>query len=53
MTVHEGELTDDILAKFQVIVLTNSSLDEQLRIGDLTHKNNQKLIVVDTKGLFG
>ncbi|XP_066919835.1 ubiquitin-like modifier-activating enzyme 1 [Clytia hemisphaerica] len=53
VTVHEGELTDNFLTKFQVVVLTNSSLDEQLRISDLTHKNNQKLIVVDTKGLFG
>jgi len=53
VTVHEGELTEDILSKFEVVVLTNSSVEEQLKIGDYTHKNGQKLIVVDTKGLFG
>ena len=53
VTVHKGELTEDVLSKFEVVVLTNSSVDEQLKIGDYTHKNGQKLIVVDTKGLFG
>lgn len=51
--LHKGELTEDILSKFQCVVLTNSSLDEQLKIGEFTHKNNIKLIVVDTRGLFG
>uniref|UniRef100_A0A8C1F6C4 E1 ubiquitin-activating enzyme n=1 Tax=Cyprinus carpio carpio TaxID=630221 RepID=A0A8C1F6C4_CYPCA len=37
----------------QVVVLTNSSLDEQIRIGDFCHSNGIKLIVADTRGLFG
>jgi len=53
VSVHNGELSNDVLDRFQVVVLTNSTLDEQLRVGDYTHKNGQKLIVVDTRGLFG
>jgi len=53
VNVHEGELTENVLSQFQCVVLTNSALEDQLRIGDITHKNGQKLIVVDTKGLFG
>lgn len=53
VSVHSEALTEEFLSNFQVVVLTNSSLDEQLKIGDFTHKNGQKLIVVDTKGLFG
>lgn len=36
-----------------MVVLTNSSIEEQLRIGEFTHKNGIKVIVADTKGLFG
>lgn len=52
---HKGELDEQFLGNgdFQVIVLTNSSLEEQLRIGNLTHGKGIKLIVADTKGLFG
>nr|XP_039247456.1 ubiquitin-like modifier-activating enzyme 1 [Styela clava] len=51
--VHSGDLTDEILKKFQVVVLTNSNLEEQLRIGDFCHNNGIRFIVADTKGLFG
>lgn len=53
VSVHSGDLDENVLGKFQVVVLTNSSLEEQLRISELTHKNGQKLIIVDTRGLFG
>lgn len=38
---------------FKVVVLTNSSLDEQKRIGKFCHSKNIKFIVADTKGLCG
>ena len=53
VTLYDGELNEEFLSKFQVVILTNSSLEEQLRIGGYTHKNGQKLIIVNTKGLFG
>eukprot|EP00045_Choanoeca_perplexa_P013386 m.151731 g.151731 ORF g.151731 m.151731 type:complete len:1007 (-) comp16344_c0_seq1:68-3088(-) len=53
ISMHQGELTDDFVAKFQVVVLCDSSLDEQLRVNKITHANNKALIVADTKGLFG
>lgn len=53
INVHQDSLTNEVLAKFQVVVLADSSLEEQLRISDFTHSNGIKLIVADTRGLFG
>lgn len=35
-----------------MVVLTETSLDEQLRISELTHSKNIALIVADTRGVF-
>uniref|UniRef100_A0A673LDZ3 E1 ubiquitin-activating enzyme n=1 Tax=Sinocyclocheilus rhinocerous TaxID=307959 RepID=A0A673LDZ3_9TELE len=53
VTSFTGALTNESLTKFQVVVLTNSSLDEQMRVSDFCHSNGIKLIVADTRGLFG
>ncbi|XP_038128902.1 ubiquitin-like modifier-activating enzyme 1 [Cyprinodon tularosa] len=50
---HTGPLNEDLLLKFQVVVLTDSSLDDQKRFGEFCHKHGIKLIVADTKGLCG
>lgn len=49
---YTGELTQEILCKYRAVVLTNSSLEEQLRISELTHPADIALIVADTRGLF-
>lgn len=49
---YTGPLTDDFIKRFRVVVLTNSSLSEQLRISEITHNNNIALIVADVRGLF-
>uniref|UniRef100_A0A8D0D638 E1 ubiquitin-activating enzyme n=1 Tax=Sander lucioperca TaxID=283035 RepID=A0A8D0D638_SANLU len=46
-------LTEDYMTKFQVVVLTNSTLEEQLQVGEFCHSKGIKLIVADTRGLFG
>ena len=51
--LQKADLTDDFLLKFQCVVLTNSCLDEQLRISNFTHKKLIKFIVANTRGLFG
>lgn len=38
---------------FQVVVLTDSSLDDQKHFGELCHSRGIKLVVADTKGLCG
>ncbi|KAK5605800.1 E1 ubiquitin-activating protein [Crenichthys baileyi] len=53
VTAYTGVLTEDYLTKFQVVVLTNSSLDEQKHLGELCHSKGIKLVVADTRGLFG
>ncbi|XP_069501606.1 ubiquitin-like modifier-activating enzyme 1 [Ambystoma mexicanum] len=53
VTAYTGPLTEDFLIKFQVVVLTNSSIDEQLRVGEFCHDKSIKFIAADTKGLFG
>ena len=35
------------------MVLTNSPLEEQQRVGDFCHSNGIKLVIADTRGLFG
>ena len=45
-------LTEDFLTGFTVVVLTNSSLEEQLRIAEITRRHNVALIVASTPGLF-
>uniref|UniRef100_A0A1X7VSA6 E1 ubiquitin-activating enzyme n=1 Tax=Amphimedon queenslandica TaxID=400682 RepID=A0A1X7VSA6_AMPQE len=51
--VLKGELSEEKLKKYQVVVLTDSSLTDQVRIGEFCHSNDIKFIVCDTKGLFG
>lgn len=34
-------------------MLTNSTLDEQQHLGEFCHSKGIKLIVADTRGLFG
>uniref|UniRef100_A0A671UPM7 E1 ubiquitin-activating enzyme n=1 Tax=Sparus aurata TaxID=8175 RepID=A0A671UPM7_SPAAU len=53
VTAYTGALTEDYITKFQVVVLTNSSLEEQQHVGELCHSRGLKLIVADTRGLFG
>ena len=49
---YTGSLTPDFLCKFRVVVLTSSSLAEQMQISETTHANNIALIVADTRGIF-
>ncbi|XP_034028416.1 ubiquitin-like modifier-activating enzyme 1 [Thalassophryne amazonica] len=52
VNAYTGELTEDYLTQFQMVVLTNSTLDEQIQIGEFCHSKGIKLIVADTRGLF-
>ena len=38
---------------FQVVVLTQSSLEEQIWAGDFCHARGIKFLIADTRGLFG
>ncbi|MEQ2265361.1 hypothetical protein XENORESO_006189 [Xenotaenia resolanae] len=53
VSAHTGPLNEDLLQKYQVVVLTDSSLDDQKRFGDFCHTRGIKFIVTDTKGLCG
>jgi len=46
-------LTKEFVSQFQVVVLTQSSLEEQVQVGNLTHPLGIALIVADARGLFG
>ncbi|XP_021119388.1 ubiquitin-like modifier-activating enzyme 7 isoform X2 [Heterocephalus glaber] len=51
--VHPSDITEDLLLKFQVVVLTASKLEEQLMVGALCHKHGICFLVADTRGLVG
>ncbi|XP_039972402.1 ubiquitin-like modifier-activating enzyme 1 [Xiphias gladius] len=53
VSAHTAPLVDDLLLQYQVVVLTDSSLDDQRRFGELCHSHGIKFIVADTKGLCG
>ncbi|KAK3103827.1 hypothetical protein FSP39_022215 [Pinctada imbricata] len=50
---HTKPLTEDFVKGFKVVVLTNSSFEEQSKIGEICHKNDIKFIVAESRGLFG
>nr|XP_025042431.1 ubiquitin-like modifier-activating enzyme 1 [Pelodiscus sinensis] len=53
VSIHTGALTEDFLSAFQVVVLTSSPLEEQLRVGELCHARGIKLVVADGSGRWG
>ncbi|KAI6654210.1 Ubiquitin-like modifier-activating enzyme 1 [Oopsacas minuta] len=48
-----GELSEEVLNKFRVVVLCDASFSDQLIIGDICHTNGIKFISVCSFGLFG
>ncbi|KAK2090731.1 E1 ubiquitin-activating protein [Saguinus oedipus] len=50
---YTGPLVEDFLSGFQVVVLTNAPLESQLQVGEFCHSHGIKLVVADTRGLFG
>ncbi|KUJ16385.1 ubiquitin-activating enzyme E1 [Mollisia scopiformis] len=56
ISIHESKsLTSDLsqFDKYQVVVLTNTPIKDQIVIGDYLHKKGIYLVVADTFGLFG
>ncbi|KAM9813902.1 ubiquitin-like modifier-activating enzyme 1 [Neosynchiropus ocellatus] len=53
VNAHTEPLDEDLLHQHEVVVLTNSSLDDQKRFGELCHSHGIKFIVADTRGLCG
>lgn len=56
VSVHSGSsLTQDLesLKNYQVVVLTNTPLKEQLQVADFCHQNGIFVVIADTFGLFG
>ncbi|XP_059184316.1 ubiquitin-like modifier-activating enzyme 1 [Centropristis striata] len=53
VSAHTGPLDEELLLQYQVVVLTDSSLDDQKRFGEFCHSHGIKFIVADTKGLCG
>nr|XP_003409697.1 ubiquitin-like modifier-activating enzyme 7 isoform X1 [Loxodonta africana] len=51
--VHTGAITEDLLLDFQVVVLTTSELEEQLRVGNFCHQHRICFVMADTRGLVG
>ncbi|KAK7490564.1 hypothetical protein BaRGS_00018167 [Batillaria attramentaria] len=48
-----ADLDEAFLSQFQVVVLTNSSQEEQVRVGEFCHSRHIKFIAAETHGLFG
>ncbi|XP_058534750.1 ubiquitin-like modifier-activating enzyme 7 isoform X2 [Ochotona princeps] len=53
VSVYAGDITEDLLLNFQVVVLTASTLEEQLKVSTWCHKHRICFLVADTRGLVG
>jgi len=56
VTAHGSQsLTDDLrqLKRYQVVVLTDTPLKQQIQIADYCHENGIFVVITDTFGLFG
>lgn len=53
ISVITDELCENIISKFRVVVLTETSSREQKRIAEICRQHKVCLIIADTKGLFG
>ncbi|CAO3647182.1 unnamed protein product [Mucor fragilis] len=49
----EGELTEEVLKKYKVVVVTEMPLSKQLAISEICHANNIHFISTEVRGLFG
>nr|XP_020043097.1 ubiquitin-like modifier-activating enzyme 1 isoform X3 [Castor canadensis] len=53
VSTYTGPLIEDFLSGFQVVVLTSAPLELQLQVGEICHSCGIKLVMADTRGLFG
>ncbi|KAL1781350.1 ubiquitin-like modifier-activating enzyme 7 [Sigmodon hispidus] len=53
ISVHTGDITEDLLQAFQVVVLADCKLEEQLKVGTLCHKHGVCFLMAETRGLVG
>ncbi|CAL4109432.1 unnamed protein product [Meganyctiphanes norvegica] len=53
ISAHTEELTEEFLKKFKVVVLTDASHEEQLRVSNICHASKIYFISTECKGLFG
>jgi len=51
--LHTGELTEEFLKQFNVVVLTNQPLSLQIKINEFCHNNHIHFISTETRGVFG
>ncbi|KAJ3186739.1 SPS-sensor component ptr3 [Gaertneriomyces sp. JEL0708] len=50
--LHE-DVTEEVLSHYQVVVCTDTPLERQLAINEVTHKRGAAFISADIRGLFG
>ncbi|ORY32545.1 putative ubiquitin activating enzyme [Naematelia encephala] len=48
-----GEITPEMVAPYQVVVLTNATIAKQVEIDEFTRSNGIYFIAADVRGLFG
>lgn len=52
VTVYNSPITEEYLQRFQVVVCTDTTLEEQLMINDICRNNNIKFVAAETRGVF-
>ena len=52
VSVHTGALDQDFLTSFRCVVMTDSTLQDQMKVNAICHANDIGYIQADTRGLF-
>ncbi|ORZ23635.1 ubiquitin-activating emzyme E1 [Absidia repens] len=51
--VIDGELTEDVVKNYKIVVATELALSKQLQLSDICHANNIHFMSTEVRGLFG
>jgi ubiquitin-activating enzyme E1 len=52
VNAHQGEIAEDFIKSFQVVVMNDQSMDLMLKINRVCHANNISFITTDIRGVF-
>ena len=50
---HTTPLTAELLKKYQIVILTDASVEEMIRVNDICREHGAAFLAASTRGLFG
>ncbi|KAG2392698.1 hypothetical protein C9374_011423 [Naegleria lovaniensis] len=51
--IHKGDLTEDFITQFAVVVFTDTHIPQLVEMNEICHKHNVRFIACESRGLMG